>query len=67
MQPVYPVALDDGKMGIQTDPFLSEEFLAHLKLNLRYGVRFEPQDIKVKVLPSGLLGPVRLIDVREAP
>ena len=31
-------------------------------LNLRYGVRFEPQDMdKVQVLPSGILGPVRLI------
>ncbi len=31
-------------------------------LNLRYGVRFEPQDMdKVKPMPSGLLGPVRLV------
>jgi hypothetical protein len=31
-------------------------------LNLRYGVRFEAQDMdKVRVVPSGLLGPVRLI------
>jgi hypothetical protein len=31
-------------------------------LNLRYGVRFEPQDMdKVLPVPSGLLGPVRLI------
>jgi hypothetical protein len=31
-------------------------------LNLRYGERFQPQDMdKVKPLPSGLLGPVRLI------
>ncbi len=31
-------------------------------LNLRYGVRFEPQDMdKVKPMPSGLLGPIRLI------
>jgi hypothetical protein len=31
-------------------------------LNLRYGVRFEPQDMdKVKPQPSGLLGPVRLV------
>ncbi len=30
--------------------------------NLRYGVRFEPRDMdRVKALPSGLLGPVRLI------
>ncbi len=31
-------------------------------LNLRYGVRFEAQDMdKVEPIPSGLLGPVRLI------
>ncbi len=31
-------------------------------LNLRYGVRFEPQDMdKVQPVPAGLLGPVRLI------
>ena len=31
-------------------------------LNMRYGVRFEPQDMdKVVPIPSGLLGPVRLI------
>lgn len=31
-------------------------------LNLRYGVRFEPQDMnQLEPLPSGLLGPVRLI------
>lgn len=31
-------------------------------LNLRYGERFQPQDMdKVTALPSGLLGPVRLI------
>ncbi len=31
-------------------------------LNLRYGVRFEPQDMDgLSPLPSGLLGPVRLI------
>ena len=30
-------------------------------LNLRYGVRFEPQDMdKVQALPSGIVGPVRL-------
>ena len=34
----------------------------HRLLNLRYGVRFEPQDMdKVLPVPSGLLGPVRLI------
>ncbi len=31
-------------------------------LNVRYGVRFEPQDMnKVKPVPSGLLGPIRLV------
>jgi len=31
-------------------------------LNLRYGERFQPQDLdKIEPLPSGLLGPVRLI------
>jgi hypothetical protein len=31
-------------------------------LNLRYGIRFEPQDMdKVAPVPSGLLGPVRLV------
>jgi hypothetical protein len=31
-------------------------------LNLRYGVRFEPQDMeKIQPEPSGLLGPVRLV------
>jgi hypothetical protein len=31
-------------------------------LNLRYGVRFEPQDMdKVQAVPAGLLGPIRLI------
>jgi hypothetical protein len=31
-------------------------------LNLRYGERFQPQDMdKIQPLPSGLLGPVRLI------
>jgi hypothetical protein len=31
-------------------------------LNLRYGVRFEPQDMdKVRPVPSGLTGPIRLI------
>ena len=31
-------------------------------LNLRYGVRFEAQDMdKVQVIPSGLLGPIRLL------
>ncbi len=36
-------------------------------LNLRYGERFQPQDMdKVQALPSGLLGPVRLIGKRLA-
>jgi hypothetical protein len=31
-------------------------------LNLRYGERFQPQDMdKIQVLPSGMLGPVRLV------
>jgi hypothetical protein len=31
-------------------------------LNLRYGTRFEPQDMdKIAPQPSGLLGPVRLV------
>lgn len=31
-------------------------------LNLRYGTRFEPQDMKdLRPLPSGLLGPIRLL------
>jgi hypothetical protein len=37
-------------------------------LNLRYGVRFEPQDMdKVQPVPSGLLGPVRLVAVASGP
>ena len=33
-------------------------------LNLRYGVRFEPQDMeKLQPVPAGLLGPVRLIAI----
>ncbi len=35
IQAVYPVALDDEKTGIQTTPFLSGEFLAHLKFAVR--------------------------------
>lgn len=36
-------------------------------LNLRYGERFQPQDMdKIQALPSGLLGPVRLIGKRLA-
>jgi hypothetical protein len=34
-------------------------------LNLRYGVRFEPQDMEnLQPLPSGLLGPIRLVVAR---
>jgi hypothetical protein len=30
-------------------------------LNLRYGVRFEPQDMEnLKPLPSGMMGPIRI-------
>jgi hypothetical protein len=40
-------------------------------LNLRYGTRFEPQDMdKVQPLPSGLFGPIRLVPMpvnRPAP
>ena len=37
-------------------------------LNLRYGERFQVQDLqKIRPLPSGLLGPVRLIPVSAAP
>ena len=37
-------------------------------LNLRYGERFQVQDLqKVRPLPSGLLGPIRLIPVASAP
>ena len=36
-------------------------------LNLRYGERFQVQDLqKIRPLPSGLLGPVRLIPVSAA-
>jgi hypothetical protein len=35
-------------------------------LNLRYGERFQPQDMdKVQPIPSGLLGPIRLIPGRR--
>jgi hypothetical protein len=31
-------------------------------LNLRYGTRFDPQDMeKVQPVPAGLFGPVRLV------
>jgi len=34
-------------------------------LNLRYGERFQPQDMdKIQALPSGMLGPVRLIAIK---
>jgi hypothetical protein len=36
-------------------------------LNLRYGVRFEPQDMdKLQPVPAGLLGPIRLISEAAA-
>ncbi len=35
-------------------------------LNARYGVRFEPQDMEnLQPLPSGLLGPIRLIPISD--
>jgi hypothetical protein len=35
-------------------------------LNLRYGVRFQAQDMdKIEAVPAGLLGPIRLIPVPE--
>jgi hypothetical protein len=35
-------------------------------LNLRYGERFQPQEMeKIQVLPSGLLGPVKLVAVAK--
>jgi hypothetical protein len=37
-------------------------------LNLRYGTRFEPQDMdKVQPVPSGLMGPVRLVASAVSP
>jgi len=37
-------------------------------LNLRYGTRFEPQDMdKVQPVPAGLFGPIRLVAVPAAP
>jgi hypothetical protein len=37
-------------------------------LNLRYGARFEPQDMdKVQPVPAGLLGPIRLVAAAAAP
>lgn len=34
-------------------------------LNLRYGERFQPQDMdKIQALPSGLIGPIRLVSRR---
>ena len=37
-------------------------------LNLRYGVRFEAQDMdKIQPVPSGLLGPIRLVSVPRPP
>lgn len=38
---------------------------SYKELNAKYGVRFEPQDMdKVEALPSGLMGPVRLISYK---
>jgi len=37
-------------------------------LNLRYGLRFEAQDMdKIQIVPAGLLGPVRLVPVSGRP
>jgi hypothetical protein len=34
-------------------------------LNLRYGERFQPQDMdKIQVLPSGLVGPIKLVSLK---
>jgi hypothetical protein len=36
-------------------------------LNLRYGARFEPQDMdKVQPVPAGLFGPIRLVAAPSA-
>jgi hypothetical protein len=36
-------------------------------LNLRYGTRFEPQDMdKLQPVPAGLLGPIRLVAAPSA-
>ena len=36
-------------------------------LNLRYGTRFEPQDMdKVQPVPAGLFGPIRLVVTQAA-
>jgi len=35
-------------------------------LNLRYGVRFEVQDMdKIQPVPAGLLGPIRLVPAKD--
>jgi hypothetical protein len=35
-------------------------------LNLRYGVRFDPQDLdKLQPVPAGLIGPIRLLPVAK--
>jgi hypothetical protein len=37
-------------------------------LNLRYGTRFEPQDMdKVQPVPAGLFGPIRLLALAAPP
>jgi hypothetical protein len=34
-------------------------------LNLRYGERFQPQDMdKIQVLPSGLTGSIKLVSLK---
>lgn len=34
-------------------------------LNLRYGVKFEPQDMdQIRPVPAGLMGPIRLVAFR---
>jgi hypothetical protein len=45
--------------------YMAGHFLPDYRLlNLRYGIRFEAQDMdKVKIVPSGLLGPIRLVPV----
>jgi len=47
--------------------YMAEHSLPDYRLlNLRYGERFQPQDMdKIQALPSGLLGPVRLVAVKR--
>ncbi|MFN0169747.1 MAG: glycosyl hydrolase [Bryobacteraceae bacterium] len=45
---------------------LAERLAFHKELNARYGVRFHPEDLRdIEALPSGLLGPVRLIALKS--